>query len=116
MGDGLDATQMLGGSSSQGHPAGPPNATFNTLVPGSPAPTRPKRQTNQLQYLLKEVLQTLWRHQFAWPFRKPVDTVKLNLPVSLSICLFLLICPSSACSLPFPRIRPYSASFLPAFY
>uniref|UniRef100_A0A3Q0SA00 Bromodomain containing 4 n=1 Tax=Amphilophus citrinellus TaxID=61819 RepID=A0A3Q0SA00_AMPCI len=43
-------------------------------------PNRPKRQTNQLQYLLKVVVKTLWKHQFAWPFHAPVDAVKLNLP------------------------------------
>ncbi|XP_035253449.1 bromodomain-containing protein 4 isoform X4 [Anguilla anguilla] len=80
MGDGLDAAQMSGGSSSQGHPAAPPNATFNPLVPGTTIPARPKRQTNQLQYLLKVVLKTLWKHQFSWPFQEPVDVVKLNLP------------------------------------
>lgn len=34
------------------------------------------------QYLLKEVLKPLWKHQFAWPFQAPVDAVKLGLPVS----------------------------------
>ncbi|KAK7929402.1 hypothetical protein WMY93_005797 [Mugilogobius chulae] len=43
-------------------------------------PARPKRQTNQLQYLLKVVLKTLWKHHFAWPFQAPVDAIKLNLP------------------------------------
>nr|5Z9C_A Chain A, Bromodomain-containing protein 4 [Homo sapiens] len=43
-------------------------------------PNKPKRQTNQLQYLLRVVLKTLWKHQFAWPFQQPVDAVKLNLP------------------------------------
>lgn len=40
------------------------------------------RVTNHLQYLLKSVLRVLWRHQFAWPFHKPVDPVALNIPVS----------------------------------
>ncbi|PWA32562.1 hypothetical protein CCH79_00015105 [Gambusia affinis] len=31
-------------------------------------------------YLLKVVLKTLWKHQFAWPFQAPVDAMKLNLP------------------------------------
>ncbi|OCT82863.1 hypothetical protein XELAEV_18025398mg [Xenopus laevis] len=39
------------------------------------------RLTNQLQYLEKLVLKSLWRHQFSWPFQQPVDAVKLNLPV-----------------------------------
>ena len=43
------------------------------------------RVTNQLQYLLKSVLRVLWRHQFAWPFHKPVDPVALNIPVSKSV-------------------------------
>ncbi|KAG9337826.1 hypothetical protein JZ751_027477 [Albula glossodonta] len=81
MGDGLDAAQMSGGSSSQGHPSAPPNPP----APETNNPSRPKRQTNQLQYLLKVVLKTLWKHQFSWPFQQPVDAVKLNLPVSLSI-------------------------------
>lgn len=38
--------------------------------------------TFSFQYLLKGVLKTLWKHQFAWPFHAPVDVVKLNLPVS----------------------------------
>ncbi|XP_063059320.1 bromodomain-containing protein 4-like isoform X2 [Engraulis encrasicolus] len=43
-------------------------------------PSRPPRQTNQLQYLLKVVHKTLWKHQFAWPFQAPVDAEKLNIP------------------------------------
>ncbi|KAJ8251351.1 hypothetical protein GJAV_G00220420 [Gymnothorax javanicus] len=50
------------------------------LVPGTAVPARPKRLTNQLQYLQKVVLKTLWKHQFSWPFQQPVDAVKLNLP------------------------------------
>uniref|UniRef100_A0AAY3ZUJ3 Bromodomain containing 2 n=1 Tax=Denticeps clupeoides TaxID=299321 RepID=A0AAY3ZUJ3_9TELE len=48
------------------------------LIP--PPPPSVKRLTNQLQYLLKVVLKTLWKHHFAWPFHAPVDVVKLNLP------------------------------------
>lgn len=80
MGDGLDAAQMSGSSSSQGHVlygTNPPPPEYINL-------NRPKRQTNQLQFLLKMVLKTLWKHQFAWPFQAPVDAVKLNLPVSLA--------------------------------
>lgn len=43
---------------------------------------KPGRLTNQLQYLEKVVVRALWRHQFSWPFRHPVDAVQLNLPVS----------------------------------
>ncbi|XP_065313021.1 serine-rich adhesin for platelets-like isoform X3 [Gordionus sp. m RMFG-2023] len=38
------------------------------------------RSTNQLNYLLKQIIPTVWKHHFAWPFQKPVDTVALNLP------------------------------------
>ncbi|XP_039985051.1 bromodomain testis-specific protein isoform X2 [Xiphias gladius] len=38
------------------------------------------RVTNQLQYLDKVVIKALWRHQFSWPFRQPVDAVALHLP------------------------------------
>ncbi|KAJ8358985.1 hypothetical protein SKAU_G00155100 [Synaphobranchus kaupii] len=78
MGDGLDSAHMLGGSSSQGHPSSQPS--FNPTPSDISTLSRPKRQTNQLQYLLKVVLKTLWKHQFSWPFQQPVDTVKLNLP------------------------------------
>ena len=49
-------------------------------------PRRPGRMTNQLQYLQKTVLMSLWKHKFAWPFYQPVDAEKQNLPVS---CLLL---------------------------
>ncbi|XP_029015734.1 bromodomain-containing protein 4 isoform X2 [Betta splendens] len=81
MGDGLDTAQMSGSSSSQGQaqPGG------NAIAPDYVNLNRPKRQTNQLQFLLKVVLKTLWKHQFAWPFHAPVDAVKLNLPDYYSI-------------------------------
>lgn len=80
MGDGLDAAQMSGSSSSQGQA----QQMLNPPPPEYINPDRPKRQTNQLQYLLKVVLKGLWKHQFSWPFQAPVDAVKLNLPVSAS--------------------------------
>ncbi|KAM3863707.1 bromodomain-containing protein 4 [Diretmus argenteus] len=80
MGDGLDAAQMSGSSSSQGQPPTQPLNRINTSEPEYINPNRPKRQTNQLQYLLKVVLRALWKHQFAWPFQSPVDAAKLNLP------------------------------------
>ncbi|XP_059415404.1 bromodomain-containing protein 4 isoform X4 [Carassius carassius] len=80
MGDGLDVVQMSGSSSSQGQPSSQGSTVFNPNAPETNNPSRPKRQTNQLQYLLKVVLKSLWKHQFAWPFHSPVDAVKLNLP------------------------------------
>lgn len=38
------------------------------------------RNTNQLQYLLKNVMKAVWKHQYSWPFQKPVDPILLNLP------------------------------------
>uniref|UniRef100_A0A3Q3D474 Bromodomain containing 4 n=1 Tax=Hippocampus comes TaxID=109280 RepID=A0A3Q3D474_HIPCM len=61
-------------------PSAPQPHILNPAPPDIGNSTRPKRQTNQLQYLLKVVLKTLWKHQFAWPFHAPVDVVKLNLP------------------------------------
>ena len=46
-------------------------------------PKKPGRVTNQLQYLHKVVMKALWKHQFAWPFRQPVDAVKLGLPIPI---------------------------------
>lgn len=48
--------------------------------PVVPPVTKKHRNTNQLQHLLKVVMKAIWKHQFAWPFHQPVDTVKLNLP------------------------------------
>ncbi|KAL0992630.1 hypothetical protein UPYG_G00095980 [Umbra pygmaea] len=92
MGDGLDSASLQmsssgSGSSSQGGQPQPQPSTyvptvpeFNPPPPEYVNPSRPKRQTNQLQYLLKAVLKTLWKHNFSWPFQAPVDAVKLNLP------------------------------------
>jgi hypothetical protein len=52
----------------------PPPEFFN--------PNKPGRKTNQLQYMQNVVVKTLWKHQFAWPFYTPVDTIKLCLAVS----------------------------------
>lgn len=63
---------------------------INQMTPSGPPqpivkdPSRLGRMTNQLQFLQKVLLKSLWRHQFAWPFHEPVDTVKLNLPVSVN--------------------------------
>ncbi|XP_049576050.1 bromodomain-containing protein 4 isoform X1 [Syngnathus scovelli] len=74
MGDGLEP------GSSHNPPSAPQPHILNPAPSKIGNSTRPKRQTNQLQYLLKVVLKTLWKHQFAWPFHAPVDVVKLNLP------------------------------------
>ncbi|XP_065345233.1 homeotic protein female sterile-like [Cloeon dipterum] len=44
-----------------------------------PPPDRPGRRTNQLQYLLKRVINSLWHHRCSWPFLQPVDAKALNL-------------------------------------
>ncbi|XP_017543594.1 bromodomain-containing protein 3-like isoform X2 [Pygocentrus nattereri] len=64
MGDGVEVTPLMA----------------NPLPPLTTNPTHPTRLTNQLQYLLKVVLKTLWKHQFSWPFQAPVDAIKLQLP------------------------------------
>jgi hypothetical protein len=40
------------------------------------------RLTNQLKYIQQVVIKALWKHQYSWPFQKPVDAVALNLPVN----------------------------------
>lgn len=73
---------------SQMTPSGPPQ-------PPVKDPTRLGRMTNQLQFLQKVLLKSLWRHHFAWPFHEPVDAVKLNLPVSVNfrkLDVTLLLC------------------------
>ncbi|XP_050968067.1 bromodomain testis-specific protein isoform X2 [Labeo rohita] len=65
----------------------PQNFTMNGNPPPPEFrnPKKPGRLTNQLQYLEKVVIKSLWRHQFSWPFRQPVDAVRLNLPDYYSI-------------------------------
>lgn len=53
-------------------------------------PKRPGRLTNQLEYLEKVAMKSVWRHHFSWPFRQPVDAVRLHLPVSLALVCFHL--------------------------
>ena len=58
-------------------------------------PARTGRATNQLQFLQRALIKSLWRHHFAWPFHHPVDATKLNLPESPSTTLWAL--PSPTC-------------------
>lgn len=60
-----------------------PSADLNGLInpPYMAPPDRPGRLTNQLLFLQKNVMKTLWQHRYAWPFQQPVDAKKLNLPV-----------------------------------
>ncbi|XP_059416460.1 bromodomain testis-specific protein-like isoform X2 [Carassius carassius] len=60
----------------------PQNFTMNGNPPPPEFknPKKPGRLTNQLEFLEKVVIKSLWRHQFSWPFRQPVDAVRLSLP------------------------------------
>jgi len=42
------------------------------------------RQTNQLKFISQVIVKALWKHNFSWPFQKPVDAEALGLPVSSS--------------------------------
>ncbi|KAM4549143.1 bromodomain testis-specific protein [Odontesthes bonariensis] len=57
-----------------------PTVSGNPPPPEVINPKKPGRVTNQLQYLEKVVIRALWRHQYSWPFRQPVDAVALCLP------------------------------------
>ncbi|UJR31272.1 hypothetical protein I4U23_018772 [Adineta vaga] len=54
-------------------------SAYPMKLPHIPA-TKRGRQTNQLQYVSKVIIKFLWKHEFSWPFQKPVNPVKLNLP------------------------------------
>lgn len=73
--EGFESPTMASVPALQLTPANPPPPEVSN-------PKKPGRVTNQLQYLHKVVMKALWKHQFAWPFRQPVDAVKLGLPVS----------------------------------
>ena len=47
--------------------------------PTIPSPGRPGRVTNQLLFIKRRVMPNIWTHKFTWPFKKPVDAIKLNL-------------------------------------
>ena len=48
--------------------------------PVVPHANKKHRNTNALQFLLKVIVKSLWKHNFSWPFHGPVDTIKLKLP------------------------------------
>lgn len=48
--------------------------------PCVPDESKPHRNTNQLQFILKTVLKAVLKHHHAWPFIHPVDSIKLKLP------------------------------------
>lgn len=79
--EGFESPTMASVPALQIAPANPPAPEVSNAK-------KPGRVTNQLQYLHKVVMKALWKHQFAWPFRQPVDAVKLGLPV---MCLPLLV-------------------------
>ncbi|XP_031728800.1 bromodomain testis-specific protein isoform X2 [Anarrhichthys ocellatus] len=57
-----------------------PTVSGNPLPPEVVNPKSPGRVTNQLQFLEKVAIKALWKHNFSWPFRQPVDAVTLRLP------------------------------------
>ena len=68
--------------------AGPEKPLANSAEDELASSASPKSPTYgvQLQFLDKVLFKHIWEHPFAWPFHKPVDTAKLNLPVSI-ICI-----------------------------
>ena len=48
--------------------------------PTYPPPDRPGRNTNQLLFIKRKVMSAIWAHKHSWPFKKPVDAIKLKLP------------------------------------
>lgn len=50
-----------------------------------PPPDKHGRLTNQLLFIEREVVKSLWEHSFSEPFRLPIDAKKLNLPVSSGV-------------------------------
>ena len=59
--------------------------TTTTTMTNTSTGLRVGRMTNQLKYIQNNVLKPLWKHNYSWPFQKPVDAVALKLPVMLSL-------------------------------
>ena len=66
----------------RGGAPGAGGAPWCTMVGGvlQPSTRPPGRSTNQLLHMKREVMPAIWAHKFAWPFKKPVDVIKLGLP------------------------------------
>uniref|UniRef100_A0A915PP08 Bromo domain-containing protein n=1 Tax=Setaria digitata TaxID=48799 RepID=A0A915PP08_9BILA len=82
-GDNDDSTAAVGAAapSSNGWESPRQEAINGVVQPRViPPPGKPTRHTNQLEFMLKEVLKPAMRHKHAWPFMKPVDAVRLGLP------------------------------------
>uniref|UniRef100_A0A914GTV5 Uncharacterized protein n=1 Tax=Globodera rostochiensis TaxID=31243 RepID=A0A914GTV5_GLORO len=60
----------------------PPQESVNGMVQPRVVPPvgKPTRWTNQLDFILKDVLKQAKNHKHAWPFVRPVDSIKLNIP------------------------------------
>jgi len=59
----------------------PPQEPVNGVVQPRyvPPPGKPTRHTNCLEFIANQVLKPAMKHKHAWPFCKPVDTVKLGI-------------------------------------
>ena len=57
-------------------------AAMGTEPPAKAATTRSgrKRTTNQLEWMRIKLMKSMWNHSQSWPFKEPVDHVKLNIP------------------------------------
>lgn len=58
----------------------PPPIDGKVRPPYIPPENKPHRNTNQLQFLLKNIHKSVVKHRHAWPFDSPVDTKALKLP------------------------------------
>ncbi len=66
-------------------PNGKGSATTNNTTNGERMINQGSgRQTNQLKFISQVIVKALWKHNFSWPFQKPVDAEALGLPVSSS--------------------------------
>ena len=102
----MERLALTNGLGSNGH------SSVNGKKFGATGSTRspaPHPVTNQLSYIKRTVYPAMYKHQYAWPFYKPVDVVKLNLPVC---CLLTFLMSSSciACNYSFSHILLKSSS------
>ncbi|KAL3097998.1 hypothetical protein niasHT_027543 [Heterodera trifolii] len=82
VGEGLPIESMIDNDSPIKGWETPPQESVNGMVQPRVVPPvgKPTRWTNQLDFIMKDLLKQAKNHKHAWPFVRPVDAIKLSIP------------------------------------